>query len=79
MFCEVTNVCVSTVGRVCRKGAYSASVGRIETHCRGGSDETDAADAIFGPRAHTNHPASGTTLTRERDFDPESAEEPLRP
>jgi hypothetical protein len=45
----------------------------------GGSDETDAADAIFGPRAHPNHPASGATLTRERDFDPESAEKRLRP
>jgi hypothetical protein len=27
----------------------------------------------------SNHPASGTTLTRKRDFDPESAQERLRP
>ena len=45
----------------------------------GGSDKTDAIDAIFGPRAHPNHSGSGATLTRKRDFDPDSAEKCLRP
>jgi hypothetical protein len=45
----------------------------------GSTDETDAADAIFSPRAHPNHPATGATFTREGNFDPETAEEGLRP
>lgn len=45
----------------------------------GSTDETDAADAIFSPRAHPNHPAPGATFTPERDFDPETAEKRLRP
>ena len=41
----------------------------------GSTDETDAADAIFRPRAHPNHPAPRATFTRERDFYANTAEE----
>ena len=44
-----------------------------------GTDDTDGADAIFRVRAYLNHPATGATFTREGNFDPETAEEGLRP
>ena len=43
------------------------------------TDETDAADAIFGTCAHPDHPAPGAPFTRERDFNSDVAAEGLRP
>ena len=72
-FASAPSVASAGVGLLCARLIAARPI------AAGSSDETDAADAIFGPRAHPNHPASGATLTRERDFDAESAEKRLRP